>query len=160
MLVPNPNPHPRGRLIAAFALGWVLYLLVCGLAVLPVVSIFPAFSAEAVGLAALVAAGLSLLGLRRALTVGQVRLRATRDGAAVLRWVDVFADESPGFWELAARTPDFARYEFILRVHMVGFEEALDVRVLPDNAVVIDGPQGRAQALARHLVDANAAHMI
>ena len=160
MLVANPDPRPRGRLIAAFLLGWVLYLLICELAVLPVVSVLPAYSAEAVGLAALVAAGLSAFGLRRALALGQVRLRAVRDGAAVLRWVDVFADEASGFWELAARTPDFARYEFSLRVYLIGFDDALDVRVQASGLVVIDGPRGRVQAVVRHLVEANAAHPI
>lgn len=160
MLVPSVNPHPQGRLIAAFLLGWVFYLLVCGLAVLPLVSIAPAYSAELMALAALIAAGLSLLGTRRALAAGQARMRPLRDGASVLRWVDVFADESPGFWELTARTPDFARYEFVLRVHMVAFDEALDVRVRPDGAVIIDGPQGRVQAVAAHLIDAGAARPI
>ena len=160
MLVANPDPRPRGRLIAAFLLGWVLYLLVCELAVLPVVSVLPAYSAEAVGLAALVAAGLSVFGLRRALAGDRVRVRAVRDGAAVLRWVDVFADEASGFWELTARTPDFARYEFTLRVYLVGFDDALDVRVLPNGAIVIEGPRGRVQAVVRHLVDAGAAHLI
>jgi len=156
MLLPNPNPHPTGRLVAAFGLGWVLFLVVGEMVLLPALSLWDAYYVEGTALGVLGAAGLSWLSLRRALMPGQVRLR-TRDAAAILRWADVYADEASGFWEATEREPGFVRYDFTLRVLLVGFEESLEVRARPDGAVVIDGPRGQVAALARHLIDAGAA---
>ncbi len=156
MLLPSSNPHPTSRLVAAFGLGWVLFLVVGEMLLLPALSLVDAYYVEGTALVVLAAAGLSWLILRRALQPGQARLH-TRDAAAVLRWADVYADEASGFWEVAAREPGFVRYDFTLRVLLVGFEESLEVRARPDGAVVIDGPRGQVAALARHLIDAGAA---